>query len=121
MRKNTFSACLICVCFITHKLLVSGANQSYSDKFFNYKNARGNGAVLRTTVVEYATQCARMCVREDGCNLYNLRPDANSTRPGIECELVTRDMQALDDSATDGDGRVMYLSEGWQCSFQVRT
>ena len=89
----------------------TATNQSSTAKFVRYKHAREKGLVLHSTLVEFSNQCARLCVREDGCNLYNLGPKDDWTRR-MRCELVTRNSTAVDVSGAGADGWVMYVRKG---------
>ena len=79
--------------------------------FLKQKGTRGGGEIVRTATVRYATECARLCMSVNGCNLYNLGPEDNWTRR-MRCELVTRNSTAVDVRGVGTDGWVMYVRVG---------
>ena len=79
--------------------------------FLKQRGTRGGGEIERTATVRYATECARLCMSVNGCNLYNLGPEDGLTRR-MQCELVTRNNTAVDVSGAGADGWVMYVREG---------
>ena len=115
-------------CFPTVMFLVVGfisgclasRERIQQGRFVKHKGVRGGGEVLRTATVRYATECARLCMSTDSCNLYNLGPEDDWTRR-MRCELVTRNSTAVDVSGIRVDLWAMYTSESkYVHSKQVR-